>query len=202
MKNQELTQQESNILIAEFMGLKKSNRLYEKSFTYVGDDIIKAGLPFKNGIMGNCMDDLPFHNSWDWLMPVAEKIHSTYKASIEIHGSSVKAGYDYETHIEAGGSMIQNTYQAVVKFIQWYNDQKANPMEEQVKVWYCKTYPTDDLGPEIQETLTFEQLDSDVTNVYNKLGVTDSIVRERCFERIAKITNTSYQEVYDRWIED
>lgn len=94
-------------------------------------------------------------------------------------------------------------YENMNHFLLGYNiAAKANPMRERIKSWYCNKYPTDEIGFDIKESATFEQLDSNIGEVYEIIDVSDSLVRERCFERIAKITNTSYQEVYERWIKD
>lgn len=54
-----------------------------------------------------------FHNSWDWLMPVVEKI-----MNIRTFGAPKQAVFK---SIEPN---IATTYQAVVNFIKWYNEVK------------------------------------------------------------------------------
>jgi len=109
-------QKENTKLIAEFMGLKKSDRLYKDHFTYVGDDIKKAGFPFTS-IMGNCMDELPFETSWDWLMPVVDKICNICFADTE----QKTAAPEYFYKIRDCVPYIHQTYKAVIEFIKYYN---------------------------------------------------------------------------------
>ena len=105
-------------LIASFMGLEQSDRLYKDHFTYVGDDIVKSGLPF-NSIMGNCMDHLPFSSDWNWLMTVVEKIFElediNHDECENLIGEITFSLVDVD---------IKDTYNAVVEFINWYNENK------------------------------------------------------------------------------
>ena len=125
MKNMTKEQLVEVKLIASFMGLKQSDRLYKDHFTYVGDDIIKAGLPFSNGIMGNCMDNLPFSSDWNWLMAVADKIESlNFEVAIRgitvtIYSTTDKNPY-FQPH-SVCSTKIESTYKAIVEFINWYN---------------------------------------------------------------------------------
>lgn len=76
-------------------------------------------------------------------------------------------------------------------------------MEERLRQWYEETYPDDDLGNKIREEFTFRDLDDAIKNagdVYETIGVRDSIIRARCFERLAAILGKDYDYVYDRWL--
>jgi hypothetical protein len=72
-------------------------------------------------------DDLEFSRSWDWLMPVVEKIESTdpYTA-IHIDKSSVYLhlkNRDMEDFTIDPGNKINAVYKAVVSFIKRHNQQ-------------------------------------------------------------------------------
>ena len=72
-----------------------------------------------------------------------------------------------------------------------------------IREFYLEAYPTDDLGLELNETPTFAGLLNQLIvggDVYRYIGVTDSIVRERCFERLAIELEVSYDYVYGLWI--
>ena len=72
------------------------------------------------------------------------------------------------------------------------------------------TYPQDELGVELNENANFIGLldilhtqDSDDlndTDVYEYIGVGDSIIRERLFENLALLTNKNYSYIYDLWL--
>jgi antirestriction protein len=72
-----------------------------------------------------------------------------------------------------------------------------------VKKWYTKTYPTDDLGQEIKSDIDFWLLwkyMSQGYEIYNILGVYDSLVRERVFEKLSQILGIDYNVVYQKWL--
>ena len=109
---------ESNKLIAEFMGgLFKSNK-----FT-INDGWV--WLPFENMCK---ITSLRYNSSWDWLMPVIEKIESFgYRWEV---GMSTTSPYHYCKIWSIGSiegiSSSDAIYGAVIKFIKWYNQNKSN----------------------------------------------------------------------------
>ncbi len=76
-------------------------------------------------------EKLKYHASWDWLMPVVEKIEQM-KYNIRSTPLYTRIGYDCEVNkyseispiitIE-GETKLKATYKAVVEFIKWYNSQ-------------------------------------------------------------------------------
>ena len=73
---------------------------------------------------------------------------------------------------------------------------------ESVKDWYCAQYPQDELGNTINEKVTFEDtfdcLDNH-QNIYECLGVSDSVIRERVFNKLADIMDVDYEYIYEQW---
>ena len=72
-----------------------------------------------------------------------------------------------------------------------------------IKEFYLKTYPTDEMGEELNENATFVGLVTELfamNNVYDYIGVGDSIIRERLFEELANQLNKPYDFVYDMWL--
>ena len=72
-----------------------------------------------------------------------------------------------------------------------------------IKEFYLNTYSTDELGIELDEKATFAGLVTELFgghDVYNYIGVGDSIIRERCFEELAKQLNKPYDYVYNLWL--
>jgi hypothetical protein len=89
-----------NELIAEFMGAKptRGDRLtYSKDF-------------------------LKYHTSWDWLMPVVDKI---WQVAIDDNSKTHVAGKAIKIIDEQVSifSSIDEVYKAVVEFIKWHNTQ-------------------------------------------------------------------------------
>jgi hypothetical protein len=71
-----------------------------------------------------------------------------------------------------------------------------------IKLYYTNQFPSDELGLEINPQATFLGLIGNIGDVYEYIGVVDSIVRERLFERIAEIMECTYDEVYNLWMGD
>ncbi len=72
-----------------------------------------------------------------------------------------------------------------------------------IREFYLETYPTDELGLELNETPTFPGLLNQLIiggDVYNYIGVGDSIIRERLFEKLAESMEVSYDYVYNLWL--
>ena len=72
-----------------------------------------------------------------------------------------------------------------------------------IKKWYAKTYPTDGLVEAFKPEATFEGLFETLDHygdVYNYIGVYDSVVRERCFSKLAEIMDCTYDYIYEQWV--
>ena len=91
---------ENNKLIAEFMGMTTSDNDESMMIfkTLQGNDIMY-------------IDELKYHESWDWLMPVIENIaHLQLEPVVSIENALATRSID-------------DTYKAVVEFIKQYNDE-------------------------------------------------------------------------------
>ena len=107
---------ESNKLIAEFMGIESYEASGYTNYVYSEDN-------------HRTEVDLSYHDSWDWLMPVVEKIESLgYELIITESRCKINHNTDHSIeevlHLELIGSKIEVTYQAVVEFINQYNKTK------------------------------------------------------------------------------
>jgi hypothetical protein len=72
-----------------------------------------------------------------------------------------------------------------------------------IREYYLGEYPSDELGMELNETPTVAGLLNQLIvggDVYRYIGVSDSIVRERLFERLAEELEVQYDYVYNLWI--
>lgn len=103
-----MNQIESNKLIAEFMGFEQ----YEIKGKSNGYKVV-----LKQGFVPaeTCAASLQFHTSWDWLMPVVEKINS------DIHYNESKE-YRHLMSLKITTN-IKVLYKAIVEFIKWYSQQ-------------------------------------------------------------------------------
>jgi len=139
---------EANKLIAEFMGYRECPRKlfrmddefqfvkiyseYQEEDEYLTIEAGKRQIKFTP-------DEMQFHTSWDWLMPVVEKIEEIaleeVEGSYKVHRFNVKIESFYciitdgkdehrELIVADDGDKKSNVYYAVVEFIKWYNENK------------------------------------------------------------------------------
>ena len=103
-----------NELIAEFMGAVKENQGYS-NIPIPPTHIIISETCHKY------YHELKCYQTWDWLMPVVEKIANLYaNSNHDRHWS--KAVNDLRMPILS--TTIGYVYKAVVEFIKWYRTQK------------------------------------------------------------------------------
>jgi hypothetical protein len=109
--------QENNKMIAEFMGMEKERHADGRYlFTTDIDELKGADTRF--------WEELYFHVSWDWLMPVVEKIFSLgYDYTIKPRHMIIKErmGEIVSECIGQYQSQEEVIYQAVVEFINKLN---------------------------------------------------------------------------------
>ena len=153
---------ENNKLIANFMGYKyyhpgvdidtsDCGGIYERlemfstipieTNEYPKDDqyYVKNDYYIKsNGILGNVyFHEAKYHSSYDWLMPVLEKIRQiTTFSYINIYNKGITTGceirifnidneelfYTYPKLNTEGQKLIDIVYLAIINFIKWYNE--------------------------------------------------------------------------------
>jgi hypothetical protein len=77
---------------------------------------------------GDPIESMEYHTSWDWLMPVVEKIEglrdskgNAYRFIIDMCNAQIEGA---NIEILGGAFKLETTYKAVVEFIKWYNEQK------------------------------------------------------------------------------
>ena len=71
-----------------------------------------------------------------------------------------------------------------------------------IRQFYLESFPTDELGAEINPKANFESLWIVIRGglVYEYIGVFDSIVRERIFEKFSELTGHNYDYIYQEWL--
>ena len=162
MNNQEIL--DGNKLIAEFMGFKKCNCIRNENGRYydyhLSDkfELIKEVKICIEGEHGTGLEnqdicfieDLKFHSSWDWLMPVIDKIESldlrkngcdfpkvkfmgnyieifcyaSYRSILCYWKDWMSINGNFHKHHNQCESKILAVFSAVVEFIKWYNNNK------------------------------------------------------------------------------
>ena len=140
MTKQEIT--DGNIIIADFMEVKISTKEeYAKMISCPTEEIIN--MPEQN---------VYYHSSWDWLMPVVEKIESldlrkngydfpkvkfmgdyieifwyaNYRGTSYYWKDWMDCAGTFHKHINQCESKILAIFSAIVEFIKWYNNNIKN----------------------------------------------------------------------------
>lgn len=115
MTKQEIKDIES---VAGFMG-------YPVDMTNVADIIgVADAYITDNQLRDVAGEELLFSSSWDWLMPVVEKIESEHSVTFNIEGDNVHINGDFKLSVFEH-SKKESVYKAIVKFVKWYNKQQA-----------------------------------------------------------------------------
>jgi hypothetical protein len=129
-----MTHNEGNKLIVEFMGWT-----IEPGMEKLTDPFYNQ--PYKAGYIPNMvlLSNLPYRTSWNWLMPVVEKIEEPGNfpdgsikegASVYINYKNCRIEYSDDDRMydkspkgERGETKIESVWKAVIQFIKWYNTQ-------------------------------------------------------------------------------
>ena len=108
---------ENNKLIAEFLSVKIHPCETIENFKFL--PIEERGL-----YNGYFIDELKYHEDWNWLMEVVEKIESLgYRIEIVKHICRIYLSNKETIIISENTPKIEAVYNAVVEFIKWYNNQ-------------------------------------------------------------------------------
>lgn len=95
-----------------------------------------------------------------------------------------------------GGGVEKRSLKSVIHLVDWKG--------EGIKKWYLRSYPKDEMGKELNDKVTFKDL-WDALNqkkdIYEIIGVADSLIRERLFEYLSLIYNVDYDVVYNKWLD-
>ena len=111
---------ENNKIIAEFLSVKIHPCETIENFKFL--PIEERGL-----YNGYFIDELKYHEDWNWLMVVVEKIESLgYRIEIVKHICRIYLSNKETIIISENTPKIEAVYNAVVEFIKWYNNQNKD----------------------------------------------------------------------------
>lgn len=99
------------LLVAEFSGMKKGEDFFEDTEMLMEQHIYDVNC-------GNCFyeNELLYNVSWGWIIPVIHKCEEMeISDSNNLLGDITHALLDFD---------IEKTFEAVVKFVEFYNQQK------------------------------------------------------------------------------
>ena len=76
-------------------------------------------------------------------------------------------------------------------------------LEVKIKDWYSGAYSLGRVG-RWESSATFQDLQQALDNKtcpYGTIGVHDSVIRERCFSKLAELRGVGYQVIYNQWLD-
>lgn len=140
-----MNQHISNKIIAEFMGYEyiphsKDSKYYPGYWNINATELAKTCPSYhkfnKSLYLCRCHRDLKYDVSWDWLMPVVEKIEDldpnpriTHAYSVEITGNGTTiqpnvyiANNRWMIRHNSHNNRLANTHKSVIEFIIKYNE--------------------------------------------------------------------------------
>lgn len=106
------------------------------------------------------------------------------------------------------GKPVEDGAKEVAAFCGYNKDEskqsEANgPFDAPIKDWYMGAYKDDDLGDRLNGTFkgalqTLLRGD----DIYDYIGVGDSLIRERLFSKLAEMLDVDYDEIYNVWLNE
>ena len=119
---------DGNRLIAEFMGFSRTVTLRKGVYKVPeGQELLYKAWHLH-------IDNMPYHTSWDWLMPVVERINTIAidnygETNVMIQSNQCRIGETWDDSVVITTKanhpvLIEMVYMAIVTFIKWYEAQK------------------------------------------------------------------------------
>lgn len=129
MENQNVLN--GNKLIAKFMGAKEFSISNSTKIEYCLYPCEISG-ETPNGFESQSVKGLLFHKSWDWLIPVVEKI-SKWLNDLEDETGYINFSDHYINFNEYSFiyDSFEDLYNNVIEFIKWYNNVNNKNMKKQ-----------------------------------------------------------------------
>lgn len=113
----------------------------------------------------------------------------------QLEDSAIADGWDVIATLMPEEALTEATFIA--------QERVLYPVKQPVRDWYMSHYPTDDLGERIKPDTTFGDALEAVafgSAFYEAIGVDDSLVRERVFQKLSDIYDVDYKDIYESWL--
>lgn len=166
----------------------------DKSF-YIDDD-------GTNSLSGNLVFETDLGNELQIVFVPQNIYDEACNSSYDERYVQFQSTDDLAVHLAKSRDRLINVCDAVRKLYGWSTVENEFG-HESVRDWYLENFPDDTLGAELDGTVSFRQvlhvaaLNGD--QVYDVLGVGDSVIRERVF---AKCNELFGCDTYNLWMED
>lgn len=103
--------------------------------------------------------------------------------------SELTNNLDYNIIIHKSRNIVKGMQQENIEYKGNSVTQQEDALESSVKAWYLSAYPDDGLGTSILDKVTFSDVQKNADNIYDVLGVGDSVIRERVEEKLLELTD-------------
>lgn len=123
MKTEEFTN--GNKLIAEFMGVAPKWNTWSKKWVYNDGFFCYISNTDREKLLYQMEEHFKYSVSWDWLMPVVEKIEALgYDVEIGSQHVRIHNGQDDGFNIDSwnSGSKMEAVFAECVEFAKWYKN--------------------------------------------------------------------------------
>ena len=80
--------------------------------------------------------------------------------------------------------------------------EKSFDFNSDISAWYAAEFSDDEMKDEIYTGVSFQKLNDMLSSndLYSIIGVDDTVVRERCFSKLAELMQVDYSVIYEKWL--
>lgn len=80
--------------------------------------------------------------------------------------------------------------------------EKSVDLNSDISAWYAAEFSDDEMKDEIYTGVSFQKLYDMLSSndLYSIIGIDDTVVRERCFTKLAELMQVDYSVIYDMWL--
>ncbi|MCQ2210069.1 MAG: hypothetical protein MJZ34_07230 [Paludibacteraceae bacterium] len=137
-------------------------------------------------------NDLEEQNAWEMVEEKKERIKLAQEIAPDMKPEYIELILLSHTCNDCYNAMFNPMYESTIN---------ESAMNDEIREWYMKEYPTDELGSSLRGTFSgaMECLNAG-DDIYDYIGVGDSIIRERLFSQLAQMNNVDYGYIYNLWL--
>ena len=80
--------------------------------------------------------------------------------------------------------------------------EKSVDLNSDISAWYAAEFSDDEMKDEIYTGVSFQKLYDMLSSndLYSIIGIDDTVVRERCFSKLAELMQVDYSVIYEKWL--
>lgn len=126
-----MTKEQSDRLICEFMGVRPKYNSFSRKFDWTDGVLFMSSNVLYESTMNSIVSYVKYRTSWDWLMPVIEKIKSLGEitnVNYNLGGDFIIEGFTGKEILniiinrEDYLSDLDMCYFGCAEFVKWYNE--------------------------------------------------------------------------------